>query len=191
MAYVGKKIELPLNEMTLQYAVYDFTSDRQHFASIPFLTINTGISDVFSITRAGIGHDFEIKTSLNDFKADFKNKIWKHSCMEKRWIDTGKQPNIPNYFWFVAPKGIIPINQIPEYAGFIEVYSVCIEPCINRHYKKINRVFTSHSIKKNAPRIHRGKFNKIDGISKQLNNRYWTLMENYLMQKYLENDNEN
>ncbi len=184
MANVGKHIELPLNEMTLQFTVYDFTSDRQHFASIPFLTICLGISDVFSFTRAGIGHDFEIKISLADFKADFKNKKWKHACMDRRWV--GSKPDIPNYFWFVAPEGIIPIKLIPEYAGFIEVSTVTIENCVNRYDKITKGIFTSHSVKRIATRLHRGKFNKIDKFSKQLNSRYWTLMENYLMQKYLE-----
>lgn len=68
-------------------------------------------SDFVRITPAGFLTEWEIKVSRSDFRADFK-KVDKHrSIAAGEWW---------KHFWYIAPRGIIPLDEIPEYAGLIE-----------------------------------------------------------------------
>ena len=93
--------------------------------------------DVFRLTPAGLVTEYEIKTSRSDFKADFLKECpgthTKHDLMME------KQSSC-NRFYFVVPKKIVQLHEVPGYAGLI-------------HYKG-NRGF---EIVKNAPLIHKNK----------------------------------
>lgn len=111
-------------------------------------------ADILSITQAGYIYEYEIKTSISDFKADFKNKRYKHMLLdEKRKISYG---NIPRKFYFVCPEGLLDVNDIPPYAGLIYVYvgeydtwlKTIRDAPTNRHAAKISakdkeRIFVS------------------------------------------------
>ncbi len=45
--------------------------------------------------------EVEVKTSISDLHADFRNKPQKHD-----WYSKGK--NAPNYFYFLTPKSLVP-----------------------------------------------------------------------------------
>ncbi len=185
MAEIGSQKPLPLNEQNIQFAIYKFASEKYHIASIPQLTIGLGISDLFSFTNAGYGHDFEVKTSLSDFKCDFKKT--KHQFIKNNIIYSAglKNPSIPNYLWYVAIKGVVPKENIPNYAGFVEIKRIYIEDCLNNYNDKIKKsIQSSCEIIINAPLLHKGKYERLNRYSKQLSNRYWTLLEKYLIQKY-------
>lgn len=66
------------------------------------------------MTQSGYWHEIEIKISKADFKKDFEKKD-KHTTLISR---IGK---LPNCFSYCAPKGVLSIDDIPEYAGFIEI----------------------------------------------------------------------
>ncbi len=83
-----------------------------------------GEADVISITKAGFINEFEIKRTRSDFMADFRNKTYKHKYLAERvGIKKGFNGTVwflaPSYFWFVVPKNLIGIEDIPEYAGLI------------------------------------------------------------------------
>ena len=71
-------------------------------------------SDFFCISASGYAVEVEIKISYSDFKADFK-KLQKHLilCGDKKCLT-------PNKFYYACPKGLIPLSEIPVYAGLIE-----------------------------------------------------------------------
>ena len=86
-------------------------------------------SDVISISKSDYIYEYEVKISKSDFKADFKKE--KHKLMlegvgvKERLI---KENNnmvrdiwylTPNYFYFVVPENLLPIEDIPQYAGLI------------------------------------------------------------------------
>jgi hypothetical protein len=76
-------------------------------------------ADMIRINKNGMVWEYELKASLSDFRADFRKTRYgknKHDLLRE-----GK--HISNYFVFVVPKGIIPREEIPDYAGLIE-YSV-------------------------------------------------------------------
>jgi len=67
--------------------------------------------DLISMTKSGYLWEYEVKVSMNDFYADAK-KIDKHYAYK-----LGREKNSPNYFSYVCPDKLIPVNKIPEYAG--------------------------------------------------------------------------
>jgi hypothetical protein len=102
-------------------------------------------SDFFSITKSNYVYEVEIKVSRSDFKADF-NKYKKHQILSAKgnkvvirgWElteilkDGTKVPSTsisirdtnklrPNKFYYACPVGLLKKEEIPEYAGLIEV----------------------------------------------------------------------
>jgi hypothetical protein len=84
-------------------------------------------SDFFCVNREGWAFEFEVKVSRSDFKADLKKK--RHQILLSglnipQWNAnyTGRVKNfIPNRFYYVVPKGLVTLAELPEYAGLIEV----------------------------------------------------------------------
>ena len=64
--------------------------------------------------------EYEIKISRNDFKADFK-KEEKHKLISDGYLYKCNYNQIPNYFYYVTPPGLLDVSEIPEYAGLIEI----------------------------------------------------------------------
>ena len=106
--------------------------EKQHS---PITTHFTGYGlsecDVISVSKSNYIYEYEVKISRSDFKADFKKE--KHKLMTEGKSVTErliKENNemikdvwylTPNYFYFVVPKDLISIQEVPEYAGLIYV----------------------------------------------------------------------
>ncbi len=146
-----------MNEFTTQNALYAHLTKKTHQYIIPNVYIGILESDMISVTKAGFIHEYEIKLNLQDFKADFKKH--KHVYMENR------EYQFRNYFWFVAPVGLIDIKDIPEYAGYIEVE-------IGAKSKKIICYE-----EKRPKRLHNRKINEYQKaeIARKLEVRYWRM----------------
>ena len=75
--------------------------------------------DLLAVTRAGYTSEYEIKISRADFKVDSKKMTrsyrgsdkYKHQALSR--LD---EPS-PNYFWYVMPIDLVPLPDIPEWAG--------------------------------------------------------------------------
>jgi len=152
-----------MNEFTIQNALYAYLTKKGHQYIIPNIYLGLLESDMISVTKAGFIHEYEIKLGLQDFKADFKKTKHAHMGNNHR--------QFRNYFWFVAPAGLIDEKDIPEYAGFIEIHDrrevfsggklgnmVCSEP-------------------KRPKRLHLRKINshQKDEIARKLETRYWRM----------------
>lgn len=109
---------------------------------IPNFFVGMYEMDVFKISASGIVSEYEIKISRSDFKADF-NKTAKHDLLKAGRLTT-------NRFFFVTPKDLLTINDIPKYAGWLE-YSD-------------NYLHT----KKNAPLLHKKKYTDFAKLARQL-----------------------
>lgn len=104
--------------------------------------------DVFELTKAGFFREYEIKLTRSDFRIDAKK-------IRKRWTRNGnaRAHDGPCKFYFVAPAGVIPLNELPEWAGLI----VC-ETRTTRAFKALpgtRDVFTH--VEKEAPQLHKVK----------------------------------
>jgi len=110
-----------IDETRIQLSLFQVLSKRGHIAIIPNVSWSwlQWEADLISVTKAGVMHEYEIKITLSDFKADFGKR--KHAMITRP--PYGRKPN---YFWFVAPEPEVPIC-IPDYAGLI-----IVEP-VSRH----------------------------------------------------------
>lgn len=100
--------------------------------------------DILEITKSNYSYEYEVKISISDFKADTKKK--------------GKFDNPrTNYFYYIVPKGLISINDIPEYAGLIYVKDISGK-FYNKEkgYYDIEKKF--FEIIKTAPKLKKDKF---------------------------------
>lgn len=100
-----------------------------------------GESDFISVTKNGMIHEIEIKISKADFKNDFTKKK-RHQWLNQKSVTSFKglggkiinktyircvEPvydkgnHLPNYFYYALPKGLIKLEDIPDYCGVIEV----------------------------------------------------------------------
>lgn len=112
-------------------------------------------ADVFELTGAGYFREYEIKLTLADFRADVEKR------KEKQWQRIGLpsddetkhqrlargDPSGPTQFWFVAPVGVIPMDQVPDWAGLIEM----------RPYQPRQPLRMYEIQLKRAPRLHQAK----------------------------------
>jgi len=80
---------------------------------VPNVKLYKWESDLLFLGRNDTVYEFEIKTSISDLRADFKNKIKKHNAMRLRAGQT------PNYFYMVIPHEILEKADIPNYYGVI------------------------------------------------------------------------
>lgn len=81
--------------------------------------------DVLRLMPSGLIVEYEIKISRSDYFNDFKKSHRNYKSSEDKpdiilkhdWMKTGKGPN---RFFFVTPKGLIKLSELPDYAGLIE-----------------------------------------------------------------------
>jgi hypothetical protein len=100
-------------------------------------------SDLILIGRDDFTTEMEVKIGKQDFRRDFK-KGEKHGNLNHAYDQT----DAPNYFYFVAPLGMVSLDDIPNYAGLIEI--------------KQNGLQKQPKITKKAPLLHNRKLSGED-----------------------------
>lgn len=105
-------------------------------------------SDYLAITKNLYAYEIEVKITYQDFKNDFKKED-KHVCLAGKKkvcsdIIQGYRLKVipPNYFWYASPPNIIPVKDVPSYAGLMYV---------DMESNRINVI-------KQAPLLHKTKF---------------------------------
>lgn len=73
-------------------------------------------ADMLYISHSGYSTEYEIKISRSDFKADKKKTIGFFT--KEEYLRAGKSIN---YFYYVTPKGLLKLDELPDYAGLIEI----------------------------------------------------------------------
>ena len=139
----------------LQYAVIRCRRGLMVINKIPLRWCEC---DVLEITSSLLWHEFEVKLSRNDFTADFRKKVYSSGkgMISKHDILQDKSGQGPNYFHFVVPEGLIPVEVVPHYAGLWELSGRILR------------------MKKRPTRLHSIKFD-----SERLLNIAWKRMPNY------------
>lgn len=92
-------------------------------------------SDYLAVTASGYTYEAEIKISHSDFLNDAKHKAEKMSVL-KGDMDGSR----PNYFYYVCPRGVIGVEEVPEFAGLLYIDD-------NGYFSRI----------KEAPKLHNAK----------------------------------
>ena len=87
-------------------------------------------SDCISITKALMYTEYEIKTSKSDFRSDFRkvsskygNGINEHAYYQGDQFRKWRREEIPRpkYFYFVTPKDLLDLSEIPDHCGLLEL----------------------------------------------------------------------
>ena len=112
-------------------------------------------NDVFELTDAGYWREYEVKVTLADYKRDAGKR-------KEKWVARGTyrtdvkhellaegSERGPGRFWFVAPAGLIPLSELPGWAGLIEV--------TDRGPRHSRRWRYATAVMKDAPQLHKGK----------------------------------
>lgn len=98
-------------------------------------------ADVLRVLKSGYWHEYEIKLSVSDYRADFRKKVtsWKKESARKH--DLYKSPDVlrfdsvygggwrhkkllipkPATYHFVTPAGLLDGITLPDHVGLIEV----------------------------------------------------------------------
>lgn len=139
----------PMNESHAQAILMSWCMEKKNHR---FVLPNTRSvyykweADLLSATRAWLVHEYEIKLSLSDYRAD-ANKEWKHDVLKRKYKENYPLKS-PNYFWYVVYGFDLTPQDVPTYAGLIEI---AWHGGWGRHYVKVL---------KKAPRLHGDKLNK-------------------------------
>ena len=122
-----------MNENVMQGVLMRYALDeKRHELAIPNMTtLYNWESDLLSVTRSDLVHEYEIKLSLSDYRRDFDKK-WKHISLNHTAYRR------PNYFWYVTYQ--VEIDP-PDYAGWM---------IVEDHGLRV-------VVKRDAPRLHTDK----------------------------------
>lgn len=160
-------------ESQIQQLISDeYCIKKRHELSVPNITTCHDFweADLLSLTKTYFLHEFEIKTTRSDWakekrlienQSDEGCKFRRATVLLNQHNRNDDCGNSPNYFWLCAPSGVIKEDEIPEYAGLIEVYE----------FRKKQRIM----VKKNAPRLHNGKASDkvMFSMMRSLNFKFW------------------
>ena len=115
-----------LTEAAIQDLLYYHCVSKGHLLVNPNSCVFGWESDFISVTKSLMVHEFEIKISRSDFKADAKKEksailvdpvktLYPDFPRMTRQITLRR----PNYFYYVVPKDLIAADEVPDYAGLI------------------------------------------------------------------------
>lgn len=113
--------------------------------------------DLFVVTRSGYSIECECKTSLSDYRADAR-KGQKHQRLAER-------RNPPTRFFYCVPEMLVPLRDIPDYAGLLYF------SWQDLRWKSAARI----QVIKSAPRLSNKKIGAkdLDLLRTRLAHRYW------------------
>ena len=97
-------------------------------------------SDLVRVSSAMYASEYEIKVTREDFRRDAK----KTARVEALVMADGTlraQGLTPSQFWYAAPVGVIPHDELPEYAGLVELPGrkavIVVKPAPRLHKVKL------------------------------------------------------
>lgn len=96
----------------IQKAIAMLEIEKGNIVTENFNYFFIGELDVVSLNKSGYVSEFEVKISRSDFKADSKKRKW-------YFFDNKIEKQIPNYFWYACPDGLIMPHEIKPYMGLI------------------------------------------------------------------------
>lgn len=152
-----------MTERDIQIALWYFCERTlRHSLISPNTHFYDWESDVLSVTRTGFVHEWEIKVSRSDFKADREKH--RHAVLTKSY--SLRVVAQPNYFWYVTPPGLVNIDEVPDHAGL--AYIDIRKP-----------TFHQIVVQRRAPKIYDGKVSDADKVRlmRSMMFRFWRMRQ--------------
>lgn len=131
----------------IQKELCKYEIEKGNIVSENFNYFFVGELDVISVNKSGYVSEFEVKVSRSDFKADAKKRKW-------YFFENKIEKQIPNYFNYVCPDGMIMPDEIKPYMGLIyyseKGFLVVKKPKLIHKYKHcLIKLFTKISRQNN------------------------------------------
>jgi hypothetical protein len=127
---------------------------RRNFVLPNYTPLHWWECDVFSVTKSGFFHEFEIKLSASDFRADAgkerRDFDW-NKRVNKHQLLSANDTRGPCVFWFVMPLDLVPLEQVPTWAGVIWAIPT------GKTYKLGSHLNPALRLGRRAPRLHKTK----------------------------------
>ncbi|MEM9236788.1 MAG: hypothetical protein AAGB14_08420 [Verrucomicrobiota bacterium] len=163
-----------MTEKKIQRALFALYGDSSALMIPNYTPRHWWECDMYRVTKAGYGEEFEIKLSVSDFKADAKKEPddWtkrihrekrdgglKHLSKHERLALSDRQA--PRRFSFVMPADVAAKVEIPEWAGLMVMVDHAAYP----------------RVEKKAPLLHKDKVDPrvIEHARSVFYYRYWNL----------------
>jgi len=126
-------------EKEMQLALFEWLEMRKRTLIMPNFTPRRWQEcDMFSLTAALYYHEIEVKVSRGDFRADFRDKRYKHMTLAETFPSRSlKSP--PRTFMYACPAGLLSVADMPEYAGLIHVRRYIRDYCATRYEVRIEK----------------------------------------------------
>lgn len=156
--------------------------DRKQNKVFPNTFIDGFEADVIEITKSGYATEYEVKISRSDFFNDGKKKIGFYKGKVVNWnkFDMLQEGKRVNYFYYVVPKGLITVDEVPEFAGLIYVSISEVGYYIReKGYYSKPKLFTNTV--KVAPKLTKEKFSA-DKLLKCYESTYYRFHANRIKQ---------
>lgn len=135
--------------------------------------------DVFEMTEAGFFREYEVKVSRGDFFADANKAKTGWKVEDRRLVQTEGErkhdllaagsPKGPCLFWYVTPPGLVRPDELPAWAGLIEMTGrgwaareQVIRPAPKLHREKVADGVASHARGVCYWRMHDLRFDLIE-----------------------------
>ena len=113
-----------MDESKMQAVLMDWVMEKKHHQMVlPNSRYFRWEADLLSVTNAWLVHEFEIKVSIYDYRADATNgyqKVRKHRLMADAFNGKSFGRLTPSYFWYVTNG--FEAEDLPADAGWIRVY---------------------------------------------------------------------
>lgn len=164
-----------MNEKDIQNALYVHLLRKSRVACPNYTTPGWWEADLWTVSPSGYAAEYEVKISKKDFRSDSLKTVDRFQAARHR--RNGTEPKTkhqrlasgdvrgPSRFYFVTPEGLLAPEDIPPWAGWIEVNK--------------NGRWTVPTIRKSAPQLHRQKVDpKVEAHCRSVFYwRYWNLRQ--------------
>lgn len=121
--------------------------------------------DLWYLSKRGYACEFEIKLTRNDFRSDaLKSRdLLSHMRVRQTVSKYDKlaqgSPDGPSRFVYVAPRGVIPLDELPPWAGLWEfnpAYTITCKP--TRNAPRLHKIEVPEKIRKHARGVFYWRF---------------------------------
>ena len=109
--------------------------DKQQAKIFPNTYIGSWECDIVELTKSGYLYEYEVKITRADFKADAKKQRDGYEKIEGVWQPSSKTKygvlqsgSRVNYFYYLVPKDLISVDEVPEFAGLIYIDITYVHP---------------------------------------------------------------
>lgn len=133
---------------------------KYHYPNITGMNVYLGDweCDVLTITKAGYSHEYEVKVSAADFRADAMKTRDRWDTTTRQRVSENKHQLIAsgrrtNRFSFVVPEKLVGKVEVPDWAGLV----VAVERIAKGARQDIH--WLELEVERDAPMIHRSKEN--------------------------------